>query len=406
MSNIDLINAKDGLIIGADKNNKLYRSDGYQHLLLLAPTGTGKGIAFTIPNLLSWQESVIVHDIKLENYELTSGWRSSQGQKIYLFNPLEPTGKTHCYNPFDFVSQDNNKMCDDIAKIAHLLLPDHHSCCNNHDHSQPRNLFIGLSLYLMAHPDKPKTFGEIFRILTGNLVEELTKGIKKYKIHPNGVMLIQNFLNFPEKIRYEIISSLESHLELWRNPLIDKATSKSDFNPTNFKKEKVTLYVGLEPVDIKRLKPLMQFFYQHMLQNLCHHDNSTKHGVLLLLDDFSSIGKIDTIYFSYARGYKVKFAITISDLNALKAVYCDREANAILNNITFKIAFTTNSSETTEFISGLSPEISAKDIARLQNNQQIIFIDFEKPVIAKKIRYYELKEFNDKAIDSAKLNFK
>lgn len=402
MTNNDLLHAKDGLIIGADKNSKLYRIGGYQHLCLIAPTGTGKGVAFTIPNLLSWQESVIVHDIKLENFELTSGWRASQGQKIYLFNPLG--AKTHCYNPLDFVSKDQDKMFDDIQKMAYLLLPDH--CCDNHDHNQPRNLFVALALYLMAHPDKPKTFGEIFRMLSGNLVDELTKGMKKHKIHPNGAMLIQNFLNFPEKKCHKIIASLEAHLELWSNPLIDKATSKSDFNPVNFRKEKATLYIGLEPVDIKRLKTLMQFFYQHSLQSLCHHDEATRHGVLFLLDEFSRIGKIDTSYFMYARDYKVRLAITISDLNDLKSTYCDREANAILNNITFKIAFTPNSMETREFLSNLSPEISAKDVAKLKNDQQINFIDFEKPVIAKKIRYHELKEFKDKIIDPAKLKLK
>jgi type IV secretory pathway TraG/TraD family ATPase VirD4 len=47
----------DGLIIGADKNSKFYCNPGYQHLLLIAPTGTEKGVAFTILNLLSCQES-------------------------------------------------------------------------------------------------------------------------------------------------------------------------------------------------------------------------------------------------------------------------------------------------------------------------------------------------------------
>jgi type IV secretion system protein VirD4 len=399
MSNKNFIHAKDGLIIGCEKNNKLYRSDGYQHLLLIAPTGTGKGVAFTIPNLLSWQESVIVHDIKLENFELTSGWRASQGQNIYRFSPLAP--KTHCYNPLDFVTKDSDKLFDDLQKIAFLLLPDHHSCCEKHGHSNPRNLFIALALYLMAHPEKPKTFGEIFRMLTSNLVVELTKGIKKHKIHSSGLILIQNFLNFPEKKRYRIIASLESHLELWSNPLIDKATSKSDFNPTNFKKEKATLYVGLEPIDSNRLKPLLQFFYQHMMQSLCHHDESTKHGVLFILDDFPRIGKMDlvTSLVSYARGYKVKLALTIQNLNDLKSAYCEKGANAIINNVNFKIAYSSNSLETTEFIK----ERTKIDLMSLAQDQQVILIDVEKPMITKKLRYYDLKEFNNKITEPIKL---
>ena len=110
MTSNEWLYAKDGLIVGLDEKNNYYRVDGYQHLLLLAPTGTGKGVAFVVPNLLDWTESTIIHDIKLENFQITSGWRASMGQKIYLFNPLEPASKTHCYNPLDFVSK--NAACN------------------------------------------------------------------------------------------------------------------------------------------------------------------------------------------------------------------------------------------------------------------------------------------------------
>jgi type IV secretion system protein VirD4 len=403
MTNNEWLHAKDGLIVGLDEKNNYYRVDGYQHLLLLAPTGTGKGVAFVLPNLLSWQESVIIHDIKLENFQMTSGWRASQGQKIYLFNPLEPNSKTHCYNPLDFVSKNADQMFDDLEKMAFILLSDHHSC-HKQDHSQARGLFIGLSAYLMVHPNKPKTFGEIFRMLSGDLWTELSEGIKKHKIHPNGMMLINNFLNTPEKKRYKIVTSLESHLELWSNPLIDKATAKSDFNPANFRKEKATLYVGLEPGDINRLKPLMQFFYQHIMQSLCNHDPDTKHGVLLLLDDFSSIGRMEALIkgVSYFRGYKVRLALIAQDLNDIKSSYCDKGTHTIVNNVSFKVAFTTNSTETAEFLK----DRAKVDLMNLAKDQQIILTDYEKPVVAKKPRYYDIKELKDKVIDALKLKFK
>ena len=397
------LHAKAGLIVGLETQNNYYRVDGYSHLLLLAPTGTGKGVAFVVPNLLDWTESAIIHDIKLENFELTSGWRASQGQKIYLFNPLGSTSKTHCYNPLDFVSKNADQMFDDLEKMAFILLSDHQTC-HKQDHSGARGLFIGLSIYLMAHPGKPKTFGEIFRMLTGDLMLELSEGIRQHKIHPNGLMLINNFLNIPEKKRYKVLASLQSHLELWSNPLIDKATSKSDFNPANFRKEKSTLYVGLEPGDITRLKPLMQFFYQHIMQSLCHHDPNTKHGVLFLLDDFASMGRMEALIksVSYFRGYKLKLALIARDLNDIKSSYCDNATHTIINNVSFKVAFATNSTETAEFLK----DRAKVDLMNLPKDQQIILHDFEKPVVANKPRYYDIKELKDKVIKPAELKFK
>ncbi|HEY4016558.1 MAG TPA: type IV secretory system conjugative DNA transfer family protein, partial [Polyangiaceae bacterium] len=53
----------------------LVRHDGPEHVFCFAPTRSGKGVGLVIPTLLSWPHSVIVHDIKKENWALTAGWR-------------------------------------------------------------------------------------------------------------------------------------------------------------------------------------------------------------------------------------------------------------------------------------------------------------------------------------------
>ena len=47
-------------------------------------TGSGKGVGFVILTFFFWRDSVIVHDIKLENYELTSGWRKKNLKQKYF----------------------------------------------------------------------------------------------------------------------------------------------------------------------------------------------------------------------------------------------------------------------------------------------------------------------------------
>ena len=98
------LRAKSGMLLGKNEDGYLV-AGGYQHSLLFAPTGSGKGVGFVIPNLLFWEESVIVHDMKLENHEKTSGWRSKIGHKCYVWAPAQPDGVSHCYNPLDWVSK-------------------------------------------------------------------------------------------------------------------------------------------------------------------------------------------------------------------------------------------------------------------------------------------------------------
>src|SRR3546814_20778749 len=71
---------------------------GNEHCIVDAPTRSGKGVVIVSPNLLSWQESVVVLDVKRENWEATAGFRQKYGQAVYLFNPTDPEGRTARYN--------------------------------------------------------------------------------------------------------------------------------------------------------------------------------------------------------------------------------------------------------------------------------------------------------------------
>ena len=90
--------APEGIVVGRLRG-KLVRLSGQQFVILAAPTRSGKGVGVVIPNLLEYRGSVVVLDIKQENFDLTSGWRASQGQEIYLFNPFAEDRRTHRWNP-------------------------------------------------------------------------------------------------------------------------------------------------------------------------------------------------------------------------------------------------------------------------------------------------------------------
>ena len=57
---------------------------GNQFVLLAAPTRSGKGVGVVIPNCLNYSDSLVVLDIKLENYRITSGKRAG---KTFTFLP-------------------------------------------------------------------------------------------------------------------------------------------------------------------------------------------------------------------------------------------------------------------------------------------------------------------------------
>ena len=150
-----------GLIVGRDRGRYLM-FDGQQHALIAAPTRSGKGVGIVIPNLLNWPDSVVVLDIKQENWDITSGYRAKHGQACYLFNPAAADYRTHRYNPLAYISQDPNFRIDDVQKIAGMLFPDQPGTDVIWT-ATPRTLFMGVVLYLLETPEKPVTIGQVLR---------------------------------------------------------------------------------------------------------------------------------------------------------------------------------------------------------------------------------------------------
>jgi hypothetical protein len=68
-------------------------------VIVTAPTRTGKITDVAIPILLTYGHSIVAMDLKGELYQLTSGWRAKQGQKIRVFAPYDEAGRTHRFNP-------------------------------------------------------------------------------------------------------------------------------------------------------------------------------------------------------------------------------------------------------------------------------------------------------------------
>ncbi len=414
---------KDGMLMGEYKKGKYFIAKDYQHVLLFAPTGSGKGVGFVIPNLLFWKESVVVHDMKLENYDLTSGFRTSVlKQKCFAWIPAASDAKSHCYNPLDWISKNPGQMVDDVQKIGNILIEKQEFWEN-----EARALVNGIILYMIADKERQNSFGEVVRILrsddTSYLLATALDTLGSI-MHPVGYMNIAAFLQKADKEKSGVISTANSRLELWANPIVDKITSRSDFDLRTFKKVCTSVFVGLTPDNIQRLRPLMSMFYQQATQFLSSKmpGKDEPYGVMFMLDEFPTLGKMEQILagIAYFRGYRVKLFLIIQDTQQLKGVYEDAGMNSFLSNSTYRVTYAANNVETAKLISelignktvasesmnkpkylDLNPASRSihmsktqralmlpQEVITLSRDLQIILIEASPPIMCKKIKYY------------------
>ncbi len=363
----------NGIIIGK-KWGKYLRISGFEHVFVFAPSGSGKSTALVIPNLLNWNGSCVTQDVKMTLFHLTSKFRAEHGHRCYLWNPGTRDGKTHAYNPLDWISQDKVLRIDDLQKIAHILIPDSPKI-DPIWVVQPRMLFVALALYVLDTPNTIISIGSIIRLIkdSPNFSDWVFDIIQdRDDLDPLCYRNFNSFLQTEYKLQTNILQSFMSYFELFDNPLVDAATSKSDFDITQLRKERMTIYVGITPDNLVRFSSLLSLFYQQILDHLLREipdPNKDPHGVLMLLDEFSALRKMEVLQKSIGlmREYRVRMMILIQDIPQLYDVYGMEGSKSFINN-KVRIAFAQNDLDSARLISGWLGEKTVEHRTKNQGN--------------------------------------
>ncbi|MGE4492126.1 MAG: type IV secretory system conjugative DNA transfer family protein [Syntrophotalea sp.] len=345
--------SRDGIIVGRlsgvfGSGKRYLISGGTQHVLMAAPTRSGKGVSVVIPNLLSWKDSVIVLDLKRENWDITAGFRAAHGQKCFLLNLAPRDCKTHRWNPLYYISDNPAFRINDIQKIGQMLFP-------KVDGEAPiwqasaRSLWLGLVLYLLETPELPVTLGETLRQLTmgDKRLAEIIKQRRqdKHPLSDECYLALKEYLDTPEKTRGSVRKGFTAALELFYNPVIDAATAGNDFDLRDIRKERMSIYVAISPDDLDRLAPLINLFFQQVLdlntRELPEQNPELRHQCLLLADEFTAMGKVGILTkgISYIAGYGLRMLPIIQSPSQLREVYGADTAETFIENHAMRIIF-------------------------------------------------------------------
>lgn len=350
------LRAEQGIMLGL-KGGKPLTFGGTEHVLLEAPTRAGKGVGVVIPNLLTWEGSVVVLDVKQENWDATAGFRHAAGQRVLLFDPLDPKGRTARFNPLAYIDRDDAvEVVNELQKIAGMLFP------------QPlkgetfwadaaRTAFIGVGAYVASesgredHLALPFTVGEIYRNLTVGdpktrfpaIIER--RAVEGRPLSAACVGALHDFTASSPNTFTGIRQSVTARLGLWINPYVDAATCESDFDFRDFRTTPTSLYLGVSPDNIERVADLYNLLFQQLVDlNVRALPTKTTHNVplLILLDEFARLGRATTIAagFSYVAGYGIRLLPVIQSRSQLRAIYGKDTTDEMIANCGVEVVFT------------------------------------------------------------------
>lgn len=429
--------ANHGVMLGRMEDGKAYiRHDGPEHILAFAPTRSGKGVGLVVPTLLSWTGSALIHDIKGENWALTSGWRSTFSHCMYL-NPTSM--QSACFNPLLEVRK-GDKEVRDVQNIADILVdPDGGNDKRDHWAKTGHALLVGTILHVL-YAEEDKTLSGVAQFLShpDRTIHDTLKLMMETshlgdRVHPVIASSARELMNKSENELSGVLSTAMSFLGLYRDPVVARTTSRSDFRIADLMQGAypLSLYLVVPPSDLSRTRPLIRLILNQVGRMLTESmefglEKNYHHRLLMMIDEFPSLGRLDFFETSlaYIAGYGIKAFLIAQSLNQLDKHYT--ASNAILDNCHIRVCYASNDDRTAKRISNLlgeatvikqqesfsgnrsafrlnhksiadqevgRPLLTSGEISTLPPTDEIILVSGMHPIHAKKIRYYEDSNF-------------
>lgn len=366
-----LVGEKQGVYIGGyEEANKLkyLKHNGPEHILAFAPTRSGKGIGLVLPTLLDWRESVIVLDIKGENWALTAGWREQYANnRVLKFDPTAAEGLSVKFNPLEEIRVGSNYEIGDVQNIAMMIVDTEGKGLRDYWEKSSFSFISGLILHTIhnANQERKKypNLTDVYELLNRDDIRDLLEEMVESTHHLIAIVG-REMLNKAAEELSGVVGSTSSYLNLYVDPIISNNTSMSEFKISDLmnNEQPVSLYLVLKPTDKNRIMPLIRLMMNQLLRRLLEElefeegkvKQSYKHRMLLMLDEFTSLGKLTVFQESLAfmAGYGIKAYIIIQDITQLYEAYGKDES--ILSNCHIRIAYAPNKLETAELLSKMT----------------------------------------------------
>ena len=360
--------------------------NGPEHIMAFAPTRSGKGVGLVIPSLLAWEGSSITLDVKGENHALSAGYRSKKlGHIVHRFDPADPDVSAR-FNPLDEVRLGTSYAISDVQNIASMICDPDGKGLKDYFSQAGYAFLTGLILHVLVTKEGASLADVVDEITKSEYAEDVKELFYHMTDTPHAELLQRTYPRIEQELANNIeraihsyagecaikadrelsgvISSAMTNLSLYRDPTIAKNTSSSDFCIADImnSEKPVDIYLVVTPENLDRLRPLLRIFFNQVLRKLTgkmefekgEAKKTYKHRLLLMLDEFTSLGRLEIMQraLAFMAGYGIKAYIIVQDLTQLQEAYTRDES--ITSNCHVRIAYAPNKIETAKLLSDMT----------------------------------------------------
>jgi type IV secretion system protein VirD4 len=237
--------------------------------------------------------------------------------------------------------------------------------------------------------------------------------------------MAQGFAQKEERERSGVVSTAQTHMKIWKSPLLAAATEMSDFRLEDLRRKPTSLYIIVPPELLDAYRPFVRLMVGLSMAAMTRtHDGKGGNGnrVLFLLDEVAALGRMTPIEsgIGYLAGYDVTLWLFFQDLDQLQKTYV--RWRSMIANCNVRQAFGVSDYLTAYELSmmlgqrtvrawsqghalhspfGVIPGslnrhvhetgralLTPDEVMAMRERQQLIFIQGCRPILAEKVKYY------------------
>jgi type IV secretion system protein VirD4 len=455
---VHVADGRYGRVLGKFKDRLLVFT-GDLHSIVVGASRSGKGAGHVVPTLISWPKSVLCYDRKGELWHITADWRKKFSH-VFRFEPTDPN--TVRWNPLFEVRKGAMEVADIQNVVGILVDPLGLKAGDLSFWDQTAtNFFTALILHVLyAESDEKKNLAHVRRLVIDleptlwvmkttkhryrpdvgqpdGLARDLA-GELIAEVHPEVLLGAVALENMEPRVRSNVIATCLAALGLWADPMVDYATSWSDFVIGDLvcSEYPVSFYLTTPQAHADRLAFLVRVFVRQTINGLMeeiHYDSRGRrkqHRMLLLLDEFPKLGALPFLENAMGEmaGYGITAHLICQSFNDVFSKYGPR--TPLFDNMHITATFATSEPESIKKVierAGKSLEfresyssprtffskadrsvslseqqryiLSEEDVRGLDPGKQFLFVNNCKPILADKIRYWDEPWFAERCGD-------
>ena len=421
-------NVKLGLNARAHKRNL--------NVLVVGGSGAGKTFSYCKPNIMQANSSFVTLDPKGEILRDTGHLLENKGYEVRVLDLINME-KSHCYNPFEYLRNDN-----DVQRLVTNLFksttPKGSQSNDPFWDTAASMLLLALIYYLVYRaPKDEQNFSMVMEMLKYGAIEDeesnkpTTLDVLFQQLEdeiPNHIALkyYRSYHSGSGKTLKSIQVTLQSRLEKFNLESMAKLTNTDELSLSTLGEKKVALF-AIIPDNDTSFNFLVSILYTQLFQQLFYtadykYGGSLPIPVHFVMDEFANVSLPDDFdkILSVMRSRNVSVSIILQNLAQLKALF-DKQWESIIGNCDTFLYLGGNEQSTHKYVSELLGKetidtdshtrsygshgsystnyqnagrelLTPDEVRMLDNKYALLFIRGEKPV--KDEKYNMLKHPN------------